>query len=991
MKKNGFTLIEILVSIAIIALIFGIGIPSYVMITNVMKERSYQNKISYALSKAEAWANDTGRTATNIAHLIEEGYMEADNERGDYDNPVDDTSMLCYTIRIEYENNQYSAKLTEERYCLYEELEKQTSIIELVQFDSSSNIIPENSWTKSNVLLQVRFKDDENKNLYQDYVEEIEWKGNNNKSTVSVNRDFALKNQFAVEAAQFMDTKYEVTVKILYESRTFIYKAYMPIRIDRQKPIIYQDEIVVDRFNDWISGSKSVHVVTSDFDGSGVYGYYLDNRSGACSTDRSRYTSLGNRLSFDLSLTQGEYYACVMDNVGNVSDAVRINVIKTDSNPPTLSDFVIHQSQVGQESWYSKLILKVRVTDAESGANAIRYCITTGNTCTPTKIQNLGANGDVFLEFTDSKKDPQKICAIGIDNAGNQSAMKCSNVYKFDKTKPIITGSYLDENYPYRYTVSATDNESGIYKYQLFIRKDGESYPSSPNQEISSQSSAPFTLTGLKPLTKYFVKVIVINKSGLPEQIETSFTAKDMTPPILGNFEVHWPESSLGHRNWYGKLKLKIKLTDADSGVSGVYYCVDTKTWCNPETGKFVNVDANGYGYIPFTETTNYYQVACVIGVDKAGNRTSRKCSDQYLLDQTKPMVVQSDILKEDGHYKIDYKLSDSESGIFHFKISRGTSKSNMSTVIEKTYTGANEYYGSTSGTFWFDVENGKWLDINYVANQKYYMRIEVTNNTGYTTVKEWEYIHEINMDDAKVYCRLFNNVPYCSRGIYVQWQNVIFLLFKEQDNSVYGVSTTGIDMAIINDSCCDQGHCNINSFADPSKSGIWASGPHTLKSKFYDKFTNPTRYLNQGTFSISMNRVYYSEETGTNLVAYDKYKDIKAYFGLLTAEDWSWTAHNEYFYDISSRGTLTSRAYMDCNRLDEHWICAENADNIMGSFGTFTPGAERGLLTSVPAVYGNNAQYLSNAFMAVPFKKELKMIRGNGTKSNPYVIENKG
>ena len=133
MNKKGFTLIEVLATVAILSMLFAIGIPTFILISNHIKEKNYENKQNYALMKAEVWAGDTGRTVTNISHLIEEGYLDADNENGDYRNPVNNESMLCDTIRIETVNNQMIANFTEEQFCDYKELEEQSTIIKIVQ------------------------------------------------------------------------------------------------------------------------------------------------------------------------------------------------------------------------------------------------------------------------------------------------------------------------------------------------------------------------------------------------------------------------------------------------------------------------------------------------------------------------------------------------------------------------------------------------------------------------------------------------------------------------------------------------------------------------------------------------------------------------------------------------------------------------------------------------------------------------------------------
>lgn len=70
------------------------------------------------------------------------------------------------------------------------------------------------------------------------------------------------------------------------------------VRIDRQMPIIYQDEISIDHFNDWTNDGKNVKIVTSDFDGLGVYGYYIHQKGNSCPSDQDSYTPLNGELIF---------------------------------------------------------------------------------------------------------------------------------------------------------------------------------------------------------------------------------------------------------------------------------------------------------------------------------------------------------------------------------------------------------------------------------------------------------------------------------------------------------------------------------------------------------------------------------------------------------------------------------------------------------------------------------------------------------------------
>ena len=47
MNKKGFTLIEVLASIAVLVILFAIAIPTFLMISNNVKKSNYENKKTY--------------------------------------------------------------------------------------------------------------------------------------------------------------------------------------------------------------------------------------------------------------------------------------------------------------------------------------------------------------------------------------------------------------------------------------------------------------------------------------------------------------------------------------------------------------------------------------------------------------------------------------------------------------------------------------------------------------------------------------------------------------------------------------------------------------------------------------------------------------------------------------------------------------------------------------------------------------------------------
>lgn len=140
LNKKGFTLVEILVVIALIGLLFGIGIPGVMKISEKMKERSYKTKVELIEQAGILWGQDNKTrlqtdkcdldgsnptTNTNnygretkchilsIESLIKEDYLDADKINEDnsveyYDgdnNNIKDTCVWVYK-----KNNRVYAK-----------------------------------------------------------------------------------------------------------------------------------------------------------------------------------------------------------------------------------------------------------------------------------------------------------------------------------------------------------------------------------------------------------------------------------------------------------------------------------------------------------------------------------------------------------------------------------------------------------------------------------------------------------------------------------------------------------------------------------------------------------------------------------------------------------------------------------------------------------------------------------------------------------------
>lgn len=406
-NKTGFTLVELMATILILAVISTLGVGIYRSTSKKIKRQSYENKVSYIETKAANFANETGYLSTNVNYLVELGYIEPDNQKGEVINPIDNSVMNCHVVIITKDGDNFYATYTETEECNLDDIDMVNSNVEITAYEVyedgtvGNKII--NDWTKTNVKLVATFKKDVS--IDQTKISKITW--NSNAGAIETD-----KLEYIVSAEQIMNMAYRVEIMMNDGTK---YEARKVVRIDKQRPILYVNEIKIENEQGYTNANKKVEIMASDQTGSGIDGYYVG-------TDRNCLTvsyKKSNKEIYTKDLSNGEYYVCVKDKVGNVSEdeSTKKFVVKNiDTTKPTCT--ITPSGTISENGWYtSDVDFTIQGFDNESGVKT-------------TELSQKKLTTDTS-SFTVTGKVR--------DKAGNENS--CSVTVKRDTKSPSCTNS----------------------------------------------------------------------------------------------------------------------------------------------------------------------------------------------------------------------------------------------------------------------------------------------------------------------------------------------------------------------------------------------------------------------------------------------------------------------------------------------------------------------------------------------------------------------
>ena len=339
MNKKGFTLVEVIGVVVILGIIIGIAVPSYIAVSNNIKEKNYNQKIDNIKSKALEYATDNNVESITIPvkALIEEGYLAEENpDNGDNEkitNPLGGY-LDCANIDIVRTDDSYDIKLSDTSNCSTENIVNNSKItIDVYEYrnntlgkklGSNGNV----SWTNSDKVLLYA-----NVNNLEGISKETTWNyGTNSRKksgniAASVISDETYANIYIVESLVFLDSEYNFNIN----TNSGMATQKVSVKIDREKPTANASIA-----SEWTNGNKKVTLSGSDGSGSGIKGFYLGRSEATPTADMFNrdYENSDNNDYLTANLDVGTYYLYSLDKAGNISDAYKFEVSGIDKTGP---------------------------------------------------------------------------------------------------------------------------------------------------------------------------------------------------------------------------------------------------------------------------------------------------------------------------------------------------------------------------------------------------------------------------------------------------------------------------------------------------------------------------------------------------------------------------------------------------------------------------------------------------------------------------------
>ena len=312
MNNKGFTLVELLASVVILAMILAIAIPGINNLSSQIRKKHLENTIKNIEIAASKYAFDTKENLVFVDKLVAEGYMQSDEEDGSVYNEVNHEKLNCYLVKMQKVSNHYNAIFQNDKSyelngkCDESKLNELNGEVSIKVLNNGKEVTNYNNWLKGDVTLKVI---SENLNLnctkYKcswtsssgNYLNGLEVNINNVTGVLNTRYTFQLAN-------------------VLADGYINRLSSSVNVKIDNELPVINLDETektITDRYVE--ATSRRVSIIAKDGNGSGIASYYLGLDNGE-NCDNVNFI-INNE--FTVTSFNKRYLICVQDNVGNIA------------------------------------------------------------------------------------------------------------------------------------------------------------------------------------------------------------------------------------------------------------------------------------------------------------------------------------------------------------------------------------------------------------------------------------------------------------------------------------------------------------------------------------------------------------------------------------------------------------------------------------------------------------------------------------------------
>ncbi len=474
MNNRGFTLVELLAVLGILTVILLIGVPVFLNVRDSVLEGERKNVVAYIESRAADYANDTSITVVSVEDLIQEGYVEPDDETDIY-NPVTNESYNCYIVASSFNNGVYESTMSEESIgvdaggtCNQYQKELDLAICKYNDDETECTVIDDNSWSKDDMKLGVRYRSG---NILKSSDAIYDW----------LSTDGSTSKEYYINTSTNLISQNVYRVIVTMED--VVSEVTQDINIDKYPPEVVSSSVKPDSTT-WTK-SKEVTVEVTDV-GSGVAGVYIGT-STTCSESLDYGTGeIVDNVYKKVFVSPGTFNVCVKDKVGNVSEEpYQITVENVDGIGA--EDISLTGSPT---SYTDSVNLTGTAIDTNSGLVAYQF---TQSASEPTggwiEIENTNNR---ITQYRNEITSNGTWCFWVKDAAGNTSSASYT-INNIDTIPPIATLSPSTTSSVSSLTLNGVgiDNESGVKRYVITT---SASKPSSgwttlqtPQQRVNSK------------------------------------------------------------------------------------------------------------------------------------------------------------------------------------------------------------------------------------------------------------------------------------------------------------------------------------------------------------------------------------------------------------------------------------------------------------------------------------------------------------------------